>query len=253
MKKLLNAIGYILISPVIVLFILVLIGGGVGMLVLYVLPVFALAAMMRTIRKDPKVKLEIAETLDSNWQKADTPEEFIESFNGLLAVIAGKSGAKIGKFKREGFENLPQNDDGNDREVSLRMEKTLSSPHGSLSASLEFVYRKHGELYVAELEDDESRSGSGFPELQMEWRSSKGDRLLFTTGTDESVWFAIGLLNSGLKPSKARQAWVNLKEKDVWLVNYTVINPLKSDTIGYRYGLRSTFSERRAREYLLDK
>ena len=88
MTKIIKVIGNILIAPVAALFVLIALMVGVGFLLLYILPMRALAAVMRAARKDPKAKLEIAEANDSNWQTCDTTEEFIESFNRLLKVIA---------------------------------------------------------------------------------------------------------------------------------------------------------------------
>jgi hypothetical protein len=253
MKKFFNVIGYILIIPVGAFFALLILSGGIGFLLLYVLPVRTLAAIMRAVRKDPRVEHEITEAHDSDWQTANTPEEFIESFNKLLNVISGKSGVNVDKLKQEGFEEIPSIEEDDGHVIPLRLENTLHSTHGSLTATLEFVYTKYNESYVAGLEDEDSRSGSGFPELQMEWKSSTGQRLLFTTSTDESLWFAIGLLISGHRLSKAGQAWVYLEQMKPWLVNYTVIRSDKSDRIGVDYGSRRNFSEERTHQYWLDE
>ena len=253
MTKIIKVIGNILIAPVAALFVLIALMVGVGFLLLYILPMRALAAVMRAARKDPKAKLEIAEANDSNWQTCDTTEEFIESFNRLLKVIATVSSASISQLKKFGFDDIPPRINDSDHQTTLRLERTLQSAHGSLVATLEFIFEKYNDSYFTALEDDESRAGSGFPELKMVWKSNDDHRLVFTTSTDESLWFAIGLLNSGLKISEAHQAWVKLQEKGVWLVNYTIIYPHKSDTLSYRYGLRSDFSDKRVREFLLDK
>jgi hypothetical protein len=208
---------------------------------------------MRTIRRDPKIKLEISAAHDTDWQTASTADEFVTSFTKLLNVITDKSGASMGEFKQHDDGGSYDTDGDAEALPCVRIEQTLSSAHGTLIATLEFVYRKYNDSDVAELLDEDARPGSGFPELSVEWKSNDDRRLKFATGNDESLWFAIGLLESGLNLSEAQQAWVKLNEKNVWLVNYTIINPHKSDTLSYKYGLRSDFSEKRAREFLLDK
>lgn len=208
-------------------------------------------AIARNLRGDPKRGLQMPEAHDDKWQKARTPQEFVESFNRIVKLISNKSDSRLGEIETEGFDDiLTKPFDG---WMDLKVKRSVWSAQGSLSASLEFVYGEINGERLADLADDESRCGSSFPTILLEWRSASGGRLLFYLHTDESLWFAIELLKSGYRLSQAKQAWVYVTKMNVWLVNYTVLKSDKSDRIGVSYGQRKQFSEKQAREYWLDE
>jgi hypothetical protein len=201
------------------------------------------------LRNDPKHTPLACYQIYSNSTYPESEGGLREYFNEYLNILTKACNLEDPlEIMTEGFDDLAETIETqyDTHFVSLSTKLRLKDKVIDIKMEADGVSRDDGTMFTAANDPDVP------PYLEIVFRQGDNLRTVFEVSGADTLEFFIASINNGQMISEAGQVWVKIK-KGLYMVNYAVRNPEKSDRLGGDYGYRRVFSDKKARQYFFDE